>query len=210
MDNDVYEWFNRLADRTTWLHGTAIWYADGGIVVLALLVVAACLDARRRSDPVQLAGSIWAGVAALLALGIAQPIAAVIDRARPYDTLAGVHVLIDRTTDSTFPSDHATVASAVAIGLLLAHRRWGIAAAVAAVVLASTRIYVGVHYPSDVLAGLCLGAAVAAIGHRLLVPWFATVLDRVARTGAGRLVSVTTPTTARSSSSPISSEAEQA
>ena len=82
--------------------------------------------------------------------------------------MSDVHVLHDRTKDFSSPSDHATVAGTVAVGLLLANRRWGIPAVVAAVVMAFTRAYVGAHYPSDVLAGLALGGAVSRLSRVLL------------------------------------------
>ena len=56
------------------------------------------------------------------------------------------HRLADHTvtrTGSSPPSDHATVVGAVAVGLLLVNRRWGIVAAIAAVVMAFARVYVG-------------------------------------------------------------------
>lgn len=58
----------------------------------------------------------------------------------------------------SFPSDHAAYFSAIAMGIFLANRRWGIFAFVwSLVVIDLPRIYVGAHYPSDVLAGLALG-----------------------------------------------------
>ncbi|MEP7113735.1 MAG: phosphatase PAP2 family protein [Ilumatobacteraceae bacterium] len=88
----------------------------------------------------------------------------------PTKTMCAVHVLVDRTTDFSFPSDHATAVGAVAAGLLLANQRWGIIAAVLAVAMAFTRVYVGAHYPGDVAAGLILGAAVAGAGGLVVLP----------------------------------------
>ena len=112
----------------------------------------------------------------MVALAVGQLIGGAIDRARPYETMSNIHVLVDKTTDFSFPSDHATVAGAVAVGLLLTSRRWGIAATVLAILMAFTRVYVGAHYPADVVAGLALGGAVAAAGRVVVVP----VLTRVA------------------------------
>ncbi len=47
--------------------------------------------------------------------GTGQLIGGAIDRARPYETLANVHLLVDKTKDFSFPSDHATAAGAVAV-----------------------------------------------------------------------------------------------
>ena len=96
--------------------------------------------------------------------------------------MAGVQLLVDKTTDFSFPSDHATAAGAVAVGLVLTNRRWGIFAGVLAVVMAFTRVYVGAHYPADVLAGLALGGAVAAAGAVLVVPLLSRGVALLGRT----------------------------
>lgn len=60
------------------------------------------------------------------------------------------------------------MAGACAVGLLIASRRLGVIAAVAALLMASARVYAGAHYPLDVFAGLLLGAVVAGAGWLLL------------------------------------------
>lgn len=188
MDGSLFRWINRLADRTGWAHGVFTAYAKYGIVLFAVLLLAAYLDARHHADFPAIAGSVWAAGATLIALGFGQLIGGAVDRARPYEAMTGVHLLIDRTTDFSFPSDHATVVGAVAGGLLLSNRRWGSIAAVLAVLMAFTRVYVGVHYPGDVVAGLALGAVVAVAGRPLVVPLLTRLADRLGRSGVGRLL----------------------
>ena len=125
-----------------------------------------------------------------------------IDRARPYETMSDVHLLVSRTTDFSFPSDHATVAGAVAAGLFLANRRWGIVAIVAALLMAVTRVYVGAHYPADVVAGLALGALTAVCGWLVVVPLIRRMLDRLATTGIHPLLTAAPAASATSSSTP--------
>jgi membrane-associated phospholipid phosphatase len=57
---------------------------------------------------------------------------------------------------------------AVAAGLFLVNRRLGLLATAAALLMAACRVYIGAHYPHDVVAGLLLGAAVAVAGYALL------------------------------------------
>ena len=57
---------------------------------------------------------------------------------------------------------------AVATGLLLVNRRLGLLAALAAALMAFARVYIGAHYPWDVLGGLVLGGAVVLLGWLLL------------------------------------------
>ena len=64
-----------------------------------------------------------------------------------------MHLFAAHAADAGFPSDHATAAFAIAVALLLRSRTWGAIALVAATVLAVTRVAMGIHYPTDVLAG---------------------------------------------------------
>ena len=192
MDNSLFRWINRLAARSGWAHGFFEANAGYGIALFAILLLVAYIDGRQHGSMRAVAGSVWAALAALAALGIGQLIGGAVDRARPYETIANVHLLVDKTTDFSFPSDHATVAGAVAVGLLLTNRRWGIIASALAILMAFTRIYVGAHYPADVAAGLALGAAVAAAGRIVVVPtltrlagWMSTTPARILITNTG-------------------------
>ncbi|MEY2521542.1 MAG: hypothetical protein QOJ66_107 [Ilumatobacteraceae bacterium] len=188
MDGSLFRWINRLANRTGWAHGVLTAYAKYGIALFALLLLATYLDGRRHDDVRVVAGSVWAAIAALIALGIGQFIGGAIDRARPYEAMTGIHLLVDKTTDFSFPSDHATVVGAVAAGLMFTNRRWGSVAAALAVLMAFARVYVGAHYPGDVLAGLALGAAVAAVGRLVAVPQLTRVAAWLSRTAVGPIV----------------------
>ena len=98
---------------------------------------------------------------------------------------SGVHQFTHHAADAGFPSDHATASFAIATAIVLRNRRWGIGALVLATLLSLTRVAIGVHYPSDVLAGAALGAASALalwqppIRRRLhvLADWAGGVLD---------------------------------
>lgn len=71
---------------------------------------------------------------------------------------------------SSFPSDHATLFFALATGLMFVSRRVGLAAlAYATVFVALPRLYMGLHYPTDLLAGAVLGVVVVTAGNALLV-----------------------------------------
>lgn len=162
MDKRLYLDVNHFARHTAWAHPVmtafAVW---AGVGALGLLVVAAWWVCRRDATAV---GVAWAGLGTLVAVGLNQPLIHLVARARPYATIPGVEVLVPRGHDFTFPSDHATAAGAVICGLLLAgHRRLGAAALAVGLALAFARVYVGAHYPSDVVAGLAFGAAVVAV-----------------------------------------------
>jgi undecaprenyl-diphosphatase len=182
MDTWLFRTVNHVATRTGWLHPVAVGYAKDGIALFALALAAGWWIARDQDDTESSAALVCTVVAVFVALGAAQLLGHLVDRARPYDAIAGARVLVDRTTDFSFPSDHATVAGAVAGGLWLLDRRLGHITVGLAVVMAASRVYVGAHYPSDVLAGLVLGAVVAAAGVRGLGSTVARLLDRAATT----------------------------
>jgi undecaprenyl-diphosphatase len=188
MDGGLFRSINRFADRTSWAHGLFRANAGYGVVLFAVLLVVAYLDGRQHNDLTAVAGTVWAALAALVALGVGQIVGGAIDRARPYETMTNVHLLVDKTTDFSFPSDHATVAGAVAVGLLFANRRWGLVASVLAVLMAFTRVYVGAHYPGDVVAGLALGGFISTIGWFAIVPMLRRVAEWLTGTSLRRLV----------------------
>lgn len=139
-------------------------------------------------------GVVAAGFSALLALGIAQLIADLWARPRPYIAHPDVHLFIAPSHDPSFPSDHATAAFAIAVALLLRHRRAGWLALGLATVLSIARVAVGTHYPADVAAGALIGAAAALVLwhpsvceplHRL-AEWAGRTYDQVAAAGLAR------------------------
>ncbi len=157
--------------------------------VVAVLLLAAWRLGRTSHTPIESVGTaVWAGTGALLALAINQPIGSAIDRVRPYAVIPAMHLLVDKTADVSFPSDHATIAGAVAAGLFLVSRRLGLIAVVAAVAMAFARVYVGARYPGDVVAGLLLGASVTLLLSGLAAPVLEPMLRAIARTPLRPLV----------------------
>ena len=170
---------NDFARATPWLHGALGLYAGYGTVVFVGLLVAGWWIARRGADTTTMAAALWAPLGTLVAVAVNQPIVALVHEARPYDTLNGILVLATPTTDPGFPSDHATMAGAVMAGLFLVNRRLGFIAALAAVLMGFSRVYIAAHYPLDGVAGLRLGAPVTLAGWALM----RRVMIRVVRWG---------------------------
>jgi undecaprenyl-diphosphatase len=166
---------NRFSRRTGWLHPIATAYITIAVATLALLVVAGVLVARHRPSRV-LAAAIWSGLAALVAVALNQPLIHAFNERRPFVALPHVLVLAHHSADAGLPSDHATLAGAVLAGLWFVDRRLAVVATVVGLLLAADRVYVGVHYPGDVIAGALLGLAVATA-----LPWLAEALRRSRR-----------------------------
>src|SRR5215217_237836 len=85
-------------------------------------------------------GVVAAGLSALVGLGIAHLVADLWARPRPYVAHVDAHLFIAPSHDPSFPSDHATVAFAIAVALLLRHRKAGLIALVMAAVLSVARV----------------------------------------------------------------------
>ena len=78
-------------------------------------------------------------------------------RVRPYDINTAVNLIISKPTDWSFPSGHTTASFGAAAALMYANKKWGIAAYITATILAFSRMYLYVHYPTDILGGILVG-----------------------------------------------------
>jgi membrane-associated phospholipid phosphatase len=164
MDYDLFSSINGFAARHDWAEDPLRFFAVQGPVFFALLLAAVFLLRGKWRSVSGRHGVVAAGFSAAVALGIAQVIAHLWERPRPHlSHPGGAHLFIPASYDPSFPSDHATAAFAIAIALLLRHRRAGALAIAMAAVLSVARVAVGTHYPADVLAGALLGAAVALL-----------------------------------------------
>jgi membrane-associated phospholipid phosphatase len=167
LDDRLLTDVNDVARHTGWLHGPVFAYATYGVVLFAGLLLAGLL-LRRADDDRSLAAAGWAVLATLLAVGVNQPLVGGFAEARPYTTHPGLLVLATRSSDFSFPSDHAVMAGATAAGLWLVSRALGGIATVAALLMAVSRVYIAAHYPWDVAVGLVVGALVTLVGWALL------------------------------------------
>ena len=88
----------------------------------------------------------------------------IVARTRPYEVIEGLTILVSKPVDFSFPSGHTASSFAVAVVLMKECKsKWKYAALVLAILIAFSRLYVGVHYPTDVLGGLILGTLYAFI-----------------------------------------------
>jgi undecaprenyl-diphosphatase len=109
-------------------------------------------------------GVVAAALGAGLALTLAKLISDAVARQRPFvDHPHAAHLFVKHAADYGFPSDHASGAFAIAVALLLRHRGAGLVALVMATLIGVGRVMIGVHYPSDIVAGAVLGTLSALV-----------------------------------------------
>jgi undecaprenyl-diphosphatase len=158
---------NGLAkDAPGWFDRGVEFVGEYGLILLLVLLAGWCWwrVARRGPEaPAAVAGVLWSGVAAGIALLLNIPLRGFVERPRPFVDHDGLDVLIKGKTDFSFVSDHATLAMAVAVGLFLVSRKAGLVAIGVALAEGFCRVYMGVHYPTDVVGGFALGTAVALL-----------------------------------------------
>jgi undecaprenyl-diphosphatase len=103
------------------------------------------------------------------------------ERPRPFAAHPALtHLLAAPSPDPSFPSDHAAAAFAIAFAVLAFSRRGGILFLASATLIGLDRIALGLHYPTDVLAGLCVGWAAALLVTSAGRTW----IERLVRAGS--------------------------
>lgn len=191
VDLDVLKGVNGFADDTSWAHGAMEFLGEYGLLaVLGLIVGLAWFRARKRPDhDVAVAGVLWAPIAALIAELANMPLRDWVDRPRPFVAHpAEIHVLVEGKDDPSFASDHALLTMSIAVALLLVDRKLGAVAVLVAVLQGLARLYVGVHYPTDVIGGFALGALVALALSPLALRGLLPLVRRLERTPLRPLV----------------------
>lgn len=190
-DNSLLYDINGLAKSApNWLDHAVEFIGEYGIVLgLAVLMVCAWWSVRKRDDaPAAVAGLLWAPLAAGIALLVNIPIRDFVKRPRPFVDHTGLDVLVKGKTDYSFVSDHATLTMAIGVGLFVANRKYGLIGIGLAFLEGFCRVYLGVHYPTDVVGGLALGTAVALLLAPLAMMLLTPAVRMLAASRAGWLV----------------------
>ncbi|MBO1333900.1 phosphatase PAP2 family protein [Streptomyces sp. VRA16 Mangrove soil] len=170
IDSDLYRDILQFGhDTPSWFqHLMEVW-TELGLLVFAVLFVVAWWRARR-GDPRAFAVAVLAPLATAVAYVCSELVKSGIDEDRPCRAVSGAMApLIDCPAygDWSFPSNHSTIAAAAAVGLALAWPKIGWLTIPMAFLMGFSRVFVGVHYPHDVLAGFALGTLVAFLVVRL-------------------------------------------
>lgn len=169
-DSGLYRDITDFAhDTPMWVqHGAGVWTEAGLLVFVALFAIA--WWRARRDTPHAFAIAALAPLATAVAYVCSEVLKSAVTEERPCRAVAGVAASLAECPprgDWSFPSNHATIAGTAAVALALVRRALLWLTAPLALLMAFSRVFVGVHYPHDVVAGLGLGTLVALIAVRL-------------------------------------------
>ncbi|MEV0806485.1 phosphatase PAP2 family protein [Micromonospora sp. NPDC050200] len=177
------DWYRDITDVAGSSPAPVQWFAvhftEGAILLLGVLFLVAAAPRLLRGGPWERALALVAPVVVVLAYGCSEALKGLFDEDRPCRGAATVVAgHCPPVGDWSFPSNHATIAGALAAATLLLSRRLGLVAVPLALFAALSRVFVGVHYPHDVAAGLLLGALVTLTGTPLAARPAAELLAR--------------------------------
>lgn len=189
LNTSVYLDINHFSEHTAWAHSFMAAYALWlGPALLATVFVAAYAVAWWRRNARAGGLLVLGAVGTIVALGLNQLVGHAAKELRPYVTHPHALVLVAKANDYSFPSDHSIVAGGLTVALFLvlgdevwrrraeggssrteraaSRRAIGVLAAINVVFglfLCFARIYVGAHYPGDVVAGYLLASVVVLV-----------------------------------------------
>jgi undecaprenyl-diphosphatase len=157
LTEDTPRWFDRVVEYA----------GEYGLLLAMVLLVVWCWWSVRRRGGAEAASTVaslvWVPLAAGLAVLVNVPIRGFVKRPRPFLDHQGLDVLVAGKTDYSFVSDHATITMAMGVALFVANRRFGLVGIGLALLEGFCRVYMGVHYPTDVVGGFALGTAVTLL-----------------------------------------------
>ncbi|MFR9731757.1 phosphatase PAP2 family protein [Saccharopolyspora sp. MS10] len=173
------DWYRGIAGAGAaspeWLRAFSEFFTEAAIIGFLAAFAALIWLARRRDHRAAAGAALTVGVTAL-AYVVSEVVKSFVQEDRPCRVVAHAQAIATcpEFGDWSFPSNHSTIAAASAVAIFCVRPAWGRIALVVGVLTGLSRVFVGVHYPHDVLVGLLLGGLVAA-----LLPWLAGLLSPV-------------------------------
>jgi undecaprenyl-diphosphatase len=162
FDAGLYRWVTDLAQRTPQpVDDVVRFFSDYGLGVFAAMMLVVWWRARS-GDAARMAAALCVPLVVVAVFLVNDLVKSAFAEQRPCQTLHTVTVeTCPALGDYAFPSNHSAIAAAAAVALLLASRRIGLYALPVALLMGASRVWIGVHYPHDVLAALVLGSLLA-------------------------------------------------
>jgi undecaprenyl-diphosphatase len=161
---DAFRMINDLGKQFPALNPTFLFLAEYMVVVLALATLLYWFTRTERNRMMT--------VSAVFAFVIAESLGKVAGRLhsnnQPFVELSNVNQLIDKAVNNSFPSDHTILFFSFCITFWLFRRQWSCLWGLLALLVGISRIWVGVHYPADVVAGAAIASLTACLAYRVV------------------------------------------
>lgn len=171
LDTDILLWFQKTFIND-YLTSIFIFFTDIGYAGLIWLAISIILLVKKDTRSI---GKMCLISFFLTLIIVDFGMKSVFARERPYDVISQVQLLIGRQLQYSFPSGHSSLSFSVAVVIFKElPRKFGIPALILATLISISRIYLGVHYPSDVIFGALFGSIIAILtciyynNHKLL------------------------------------------
>ena len=160
MDKYLFNLINGLAGRWAWLDYSAIFFAQYFEYFLwIILIILLFFWSKKRYRYIKEVKEIWEGMAAIvLSRWVIAPIIRFLwFRPRPFVAENFIPLISQSSAEASFPSGHATLYFALSTTIYLHNKKAGILFYIGSFLIVLSRVFVGIHWPSDILAGAVLG-----------------------------------------------------
>lgn len=173
LDIELFQLIYNLSHSLAFLNPIAIFFAEYAVFLLAFLMVILWFVKPQLRKTL-----LIAFISFVIAEILVKIVGVFISHPQPFVSLTNVIPLIDKEAGNSFPSDHAALAFSVCIALFIGSRtKSKFLYLILAFLISIARIWVGVHYPSDVIVAAILGTCVALLVHA--VASRTTIIDKI-------------------------------
>lgn len=171
MNYHLFETINQLAGNHPFLDTVMIFTTQYALIIYALtLLLMWFLGKEEHKYSV-----VFAAITGVLGLLLNLILGHIYNEPRPFVTHK-VHLLIQHVKDSSFPSDHATGAFSLSLAILFRHRKIGLGMLLFAMLTGISRVYLGHHYPFDIIGSILVGIFVSTVVYK-----YSTLLKPIPR-----------------------------
>ncbi|WP_144529961.1 undecaprenyl-diphosphatase [Peribacillus simplex] len=165
MNSTLFRMINNLGKQYTDLNPFFVFIAEYMIFFLVLAVLLFLFSRRNKNRIMVICAFITLVISELLAKIAGQ----FHSNNQPFAELPNVNRLVEKAVNNSFPSDHTIIFFSFCITFWLFKRGWGILWVILAVLVGISRIWVGVHYPADVLVGAIISIVSATIVYKIVL-----------------------------------------